>query len=149
MGLQHKRNRDFTVPELLGATDDSGTDYYASATKLWLGSAFGYNLLTNATIRHTEANQTGFLGFGSTQGDTGEWLFEGSAAVFINARWAVGLDYRQKPDQLGLGEDDWADAFVAWFPNKQVAVVAAYAELGDIAGLPAQNGWYLSLQLTQ
>ena len=43
-------------------------------------------------------------------------------------------------------EDDWRDAFIAWFPNKHVAVVVAYAELGAIATLEDQNGFYLSVQ---
>lgn len=148
-GLQYKRNRDALVPTLLGATDDSGIDYYVSASKLWLGGAFGYNLLTNLTLRHSEANETGFLGFGSSNGDSGEWLVEGSAAMFLNRHWAVGVEYREKPDQLGLGEEHWADAFVAWFPSKRVALVGAYTDLGKVAGLPDQSGWYLSLQLTQ
>lgn len=149
VGAQHKRNKDMAVPTLLGATDGSGTDYYVSAAKLWLGGAGGYNLFTNVTLRHTEANQGGLLGFGSAAHDSGEWQAEGSAALFLNYNWAVGVDYRQKPDQLGLGEEDWTDTFVAWFPNKRVAVVAAYAELGNIAGLPDQSGWYLSMQVTQ
>jgi hypothetical protein len=58
----------------------------------------------------------------------------------------VGLEYRQKPDNLSFAvEDDWSDAFVAWFPNKHVAVVAAWAELGSIATLEDQNGLYLSV----
>ncbi|HEX5694034.1 MAG TPA: DUF3034 family protein, partial [Arenimonas sp.] len=34
------------------------------------------------------------------------------------------------------------------FPNKHVAVVAAWADLGDIATLRDQRGAYLSLQLS-
>lgn len=149
VGAQFKRNKDMAVPTLLGAADASGTDYYASAAKLWLGAAGGYNVFTNVTVRHTEANQGGLLGFGSAGEDTGDWQIEGSAAVFLDYNWAVGVDYRQKPDQLGLGEKDWADAFIAWFPNKRVAVVAAWAQLGSIAGLEDQSGWYLSMQVTQ
>ena len=62
---------------------------------------------------------------------------------------AVGVEYRQKPDNLGFArEDDWHDAFVAWFPNKHVALVAAYADLGSIAGLDGQRGGYVSLQVS-
>ena len=149
VGLMHKRNSDMTVPRLLGADSDNGTDVYVSASKLWLGAAGGYNVLLNGTLRHTEANQGGLLGFGSADGGRGELVVEGSAALFLNHNLAVGLEYRQKPNQLALKEQDWMDAFVGWFPNKRVAVVLAYAELGDIAGLQDQAGWYLSLQLTQ
>ncbi|HCD56780.1 MAG TPA: DUF3034 domain-containing protein, partial [Halieaceae bacterium] len=62
----------------------------------------------------------------------------------------IGAEYRQKPDQLqSVTEDDWADVFVGWFPNKRFAAVVAWTELGDIAGLASQSGWYLSLQLSQ
>ncbi len=67
----------------------------------------------------------------------------------LDPSWVVGVEYRQKPDNLGFaGEDAWMDAFVAWFPNKHVAVVAAWADLGSIATLDGQRGAYLSLQLS-
>lgn len=149
VGAHYKRNRDFTVPELLGAHDDSGTDIYLSAAKLWLGALGGYNVFANTTLRRTKANEGGLLGFGSATDNSYDWMIETSAAVFLNYNWAVGFDYRQKPDRLGLGEDDWADVFVAWFPNKRISVVAAYADLGTVAALDDQSGWYLSVQVTQ
>lgn len=149
VGLQHKRQRDFLVPSLVGARDDSDTDVYLAATKLWLGGAGGYNLLVNATLRGTRGNQTGLLGFGGDAGNRREWQGEVSAAVLLNPRWAIGAEFRQKPDNLGFArEDHWRDVFVGWFPNKRVAVVAAWADLGDIATLRDQEGWYVSLQLS-
>jgi hypothetical protein len=35
--------------------------------------------------------------------------------------------------------------FVAWFPNKNVNLTVAYADLGSIAGSEDQNGLYVSL----
>lgn len=149
LGLQYKRNRDFDLPRAVGAGDDSGVDVYLGATKLFLASAAGRNLLLNGTLRATRANQTGLLGFGGDRNDGYRVVFEGSAAVLLNPRWTVGVEYRQKPDNLGFArEDDWMDTFVGWFPNKRVAVVAAYADLGSIATLPRQRGAYLSLQLS-
>jgi hypothetical protein len=147
-GLQYKRQQDFAVPALLGAADNSSTDYYLAASKLWLGGLAGYNLFANMTLRSTEANQGGLLGFGGPDGGR-DWQFEASAAAFFNYNWAAGIEFRQKPDLLGIGEEDWRDAFVAWFPSKRFAVVAAYADLGNIAGLPDQSGWYLSVQVNQ
>jgi hypothetical protein len=149
VGLQHKRQRDFLVPSLVGARDDRGTDVYLAASKLWLGGAAGYNLLVNATLRGTHANQTGLLGFGGDARQGRSWVGEVSAAVLLNPRWAVGAEFRQKPDHLGFArEDHWRDVFIGWFPNKRVALVAAWADLGDIATLPDQEGWYVSLQLS-
>ena len=39
-----------------------------------------------------------------------------------------------------------ADLFVGYFPNKNLAVVLAYARLGEIATLDNQDGVYLSVQ---
>ena len=91
----------------------------------------------------------GLLGHGGDRDGGRSLVFEGSAALVLDPRWVVGVEYRQKPDNLGFaGEDAWMDAFVAWFPNKHVAVVAAWADLGSIATLDGQRGAYLSLQLS-
>lgn len=149
LGAQHKTQRDFLVPSLVGARDDSDLDLYLSASKLVLGAANGRHLLLNGTLRRTRANQTGLLGFGGDRDDGYAWVGEASAAVLLEPRWAVGIEYRQKPDHLGFArEDDWKDVFVGWFPNKRVAVVAAWADLGRIATLDHQEGWYVSLQLS-
>ncbi|MEO6226717.1 MAG: DUF3034 family protein [Thermomonas sp.] len=149
LGVQYKRQRDFDVPRRLGASKDSGIDMYISASKLFLAGAAGHNLLLNGTLRATKGNQTGLLGFGGDRNQNYRVMFEGSAAILLNPRWALGIEYRQKPDNLGFArEDAWRDAFVGWFPNKRVAVIAAYADLGSIASLPNQRGGYLSLQLS-
>jgi hypothetical protein len=146
VGAQYKHNLDFTIPQLVGARHDSGTDVYISATRLVLAGSGGYDLLWNLTLRSSNANQFGLLGFGGDRGNR-RLLAEGSLAVLFNPNWAVGLEYRQKPDHLSFArEDNAADGFVAWFPNKYVALVAAYADLGSIAGLDHQRGLYLSLQ---
>ena len=54
-----------------------------------------------------------------------------------------------KPRNLGVDkEKDYYDAFVAYFPTKNVSITAAYATLGDITIFNPKNqrGWYLSLQ---
>ncbi len=149
IGVQRKTQRDFLVPSLVGARDDRGTDVVLSASKLFLGAAGGRHLLLNGTLRSTRANQTGLLGFGGDRDDGRALVGEASAAVLLDPRWAIGVEYRQKPDNLGFAaEDDWKDVFVGWFPNKRVAIVAAYADLGRIATLDHQEGWYVSLQLS-
>jgi hypothetical protein len=149
VGVQHKRLRDDALPLALGARDGSGTDVYLAATKLWLDAAGGYPLLLNGTLSSSNANQIGLLGFGGDRGNDRSFLLEASAAVLPTPTLAVGIEFRQKPDSLGFArEDHWRDAFVAWFPNKRVAVVAAWANLGSIATLDRQSGGYLSVQLS-
>ena len=144
LGLQHKSLDDGSVATLVGAQDTSGTDYYLAASKLHLGAIAGYNWFWNVTTRYSEANQLGLLGYGGENG-SGKVLFEGSTALFFSREVAVGIEYRQKNNNLNLGEQDWKDLFVAWMPNKHVSVTAAYLDLGSIAGADDQTGWYLSV----
>lgn len=147
LGLQHKRQRDFLVPSLVGAQRREDTEGYLAASRLVLGGAFGYNLLLNANLRYSRANELGLLGFGGDRRDRHSWLKEGSVAVLLDRHWAVGIEYREKPDNLSFaGESDWADLFVGYFPNKNLALVLAYARLGEIATLDNQDGVYLSVQ---
>ncbi|WP_313513279.1 DUF3034 family protein [Pseudomonas sp.] len=147
LGLAHKRQRDFLIPSLVGAGRREDTEGYLAASRLFLGAAFGYNLLVNGNLRYSRANELGLLGFGGDRRDRRSVLKEGSVAVLFNPRWAVGVEYREKPDNLSFaGESDWADLFVGYFPNKHVSVVLAYARLGEIVTQEDQNGVYLSLQ---
>ncbi|OZY87660.1 hypothetical protein CBP51_12045 [Cellvibrio mixtus] len=147
IGIQHKKNLDFLVPAAVGAKDDSGTDINLTATKLILGAVFDRNLLLNANLRYTNANQTGLVGFGGDKNDQRDVVAEISTGLLLNRHWLVGAEYRQKPNNLSfIKEDDWQTVFVGWFPNKRIALVAAYVDLGEVATFKDQTGWYLSLQ---
>ena len=149
VGVQYKKNTAFTIPGLVGAEDDSGTDIYLSAAKLFLGGAGGYNLFVNGTLRYTEANETGLLGFGGPGDSDHELNLEAAVGILFNRRFVVGAEYRQKSGNLpDLPEDDWFDVFVGWFPNRNVSVVAAYVDFGEITTLKDQTGWYLSVEGT-
>lgn len=146
-GIQHKSNSTFALPSAVGAQDDDGTDYYVSAAKAWLDGPFHRTWLANVTLRATKANQLGLLGFGGDLNDDYELQTELALGMFVNRQWAVGVEYRQKPNNLSFAkEEDWADVFVAYFPTKSLALVAAYTDLQSIAGLDNQRGFYLSLQ---
>jgi len=144
VGVQHKRNNRGALLSAIGAKSDSGTDVYASATKLYLDKS----LLLNATVRFTKANQFGILGFGGDKHDGYKPQFEGSAAYLINRTLAVGAEYRTKPDNLNIAREDNAwDAFIAWAPAKHVSLTLAYVDLGNIVIRDNQRGWYASLQV--
>jgi hypothetical protein len=147
LGAQHKRQKDFLIPSLIGAQRDEDAEAYLTASRLILGGAFGYNLLLNGGVRYSRANELGLLGFGGDRRNSRSLLKEGSAAVLFNPNWVLGVEYREKPDNLSFaGESDWADLFLGYFPNKRFAVVLAYARLGEIATLDNQDGAYLSVQ---
>lgn len=146
-GIQYKRLLDGDIASLVGAENDSsGVDIYVSATKVHLAALGGYHLLWNATLRATKANQMGLLGYGGDDNNSYELMPEVSALVLLREGVAVGAEYRSKPDNLSaFSEDGYADVFIAWFPNKQVNLTLAYADLGSVAGSEDQNGLYGSL----
>ena len=162
VGLEYKSVDAGSLGSVLNflGTKTTGTDVYVSATKLFLAQS----LLVNGTLRYTNANQNGLLGFGAaaTGRDKPSLVPEVSLAYLVNKHVAVGAEYRAKPNNLedvgrgaGLGdalaEDAWKDLFVAWAPNKNASVTLAYVDLGrivpGITGGRKQTGYYLSAQL--
>lgn len=154
LGAMYKRNHavkglealGITSVKQLGAVDDSGIDYYLSATKLILD----HSLLLNGTLRLSTANQMGLLGFGGDKRNHYQLLPEVSVAYLLNRKLVAGVEYRSKPQNLAVdNEKAYYDAFLAWFPNKSISLTLAYAHLGDITIFNPKNqrGWYLSLQI--
>jgi hypothetical protein len=147
LGVQWKHNADFDlVPKALGALHADGTDAYLAATKVWLAGPFGHSWLADVTLRESEANQLGLLGFGGDLGSN-HLLTEASVGMFVTDQMIFGAEYRQKPNNLSAyREDDFEDVFLAYFPVKYLAITAAFADLGNIANKPGQHGYYVSLQ---
>lgn len=151
VGAQYKINDDATVVGGALGLKRRGTDFYVSATKVFLAQS----LLVNVTGRLTKANQFGILGFGGLGGQQQAYKpqFEASAALLLSRKLAVGGEFRTKSNRLegALGgtsfreENAW-DIFVAYAPIRNVSVTLAYARLGQIA-LTRQNGAYASLQI--
>jgi hypothetical protein len=143
IGVQHKRADRDPVLRAVGAKNANGTDYYLAATKVLLARS----LIVDATVRLTQANQWGLLGHGGDRGAKYGAQFEGSAAVMLSPRLAVGAEVRTKPDRLGFArEDDAFDLFAAWGLHRHLTLTAAYADLGDIATARKQRGLFVQLQ---
>ena len=143
VGLQYKHNENGTIVHAVGAQHTNGVDYYVAATKVLLDN----NLVLNATLRATKANQTGLLGFGGDLSDSYHAEFEGSVGYLITRHLVVGGEYRTKPSSLGFAkESDWYDLFAAYAINKHLSATVAYVDLGSIATFQRQRGVYLSLQ---
>jgi hypothetical protein len=149
VGLEHKRNTNMAIPTAIGAKSGSDTEFYVAATKVWLAGFLGRNVLANATLRDTRANQFGLLGFGGDSKSSRSLQPELTLAVMLTDNLVLGAEHRWKPDNLSVfKEEDASDVFLAWFPHRNVAVTAAWAKLGSIAGKARQDGAYISLQLT-
>lgn len=144
LGAQFKQNTQSNVLRAIGAGNDSGVDVYLSATKLLLAQS----LLLSGTLRFTEANQTGLLGFGGDRHDGHSLEMEASAAYMLSKRFIVGGEYRTKPDNLLFAkEDDAYDVFAAYAVSPNLTGTLAYVDLGDIATREGQRGVYVSLQV--
>lgn len=143
VGVQYKHNDRGPVIHFVGGKDDTGVDYYLAATKVLLNS----NLVLNATVRGTKANQIGLLGFGGDKNNNYQAEFEGSVGYLLTRKLVVGAEYRTMPDNLGFAkQDNWLDVFAAYTLNKNLSLTVAYADLGSIATFRNQRGVYLSLQ---
>ena len=160
-GVLYKQTDSGTIRpvlEFLGASSE-GVEAYVAASKLLLKDS----VLLNATLRYTNANQGGLLGFGSSASgaSTPRCVPEVSAAYLLSPQLALGAEVRFNPNNLeapgananlgaGLAADNWADVFVAWAPSKHWSLTLAYVDLGRI--LPAitsnknQSGAYLGVQ---
>lgn len=150
VGLTWKHNRDFgLVPAALGARRKSDIEAYVAATKVYLGVAGGYNVLANFTLQSTRANQFGILGFGGDRSDSYKLMPGASLALLLRDNLAVGLEYRERPNNLSVFREDAAtDFFVAWFPFKNFSLTAAHVDLGNVADRSRQRAWYLSGQFS-
>jgi len=147
LGVQYKHNSDFDlVPKLLGAKHADGVDVYLAATKVWLDGPLGRNWLLDITLRESNANQMGLLGFGGPDGNY-HLLGEGSLGMFLTDNLVFGGEYREKPNNLAVfHEDSFKDVFLSYIPVKYFSVTVAWADLGNIANHPNQNGPYVSVQ---
>jgi hypothetical protein len=147
LGVQGKHNSNFDlIPKALGAKHADGADMYLAATKVWLDGPFGRSWLADVTLRESNANQMGLLGFGGPGGNY-HLLAEGSVGLFLADYCLIGGEYRQKPNNLPVfREDDFKDVFLAFVPAKYFSVTLAYADLGNIANRPGQAGSYVSIQ---
>jgi hypothetical protein len=142
-GVQYKVNDQVAIIHAVGGKSAQGTDYYVSATKLFLAQS----VVVDTTLRLTKANQTGLLGFGGDKTNAYAPEFEGSVGYLLTRHLVVGGEYRTKPDNLSFAkEDDWWDLFAAYAIDKHLSVTAAYTNLGDIATFKNQNGFLVSLQ---
>ena len=143
VGGQYKFSDDEEEVLAMGADSASGVDVYVTATKAYLDKS----LLLSASLRGTRANQFGLLGFGGENNSGYSVQFEGSAVYMLRRDVVIGADYRTKPDNLQVREDDAAAAYIAWFPNKSLSLSVAAVDMGRIANQDRQRGVMMSAQV--
>jgi hypothetical protein len=155
-GLLYKTTSAGSYSEVINAlgAKRSGADLYLAATKLFLANS----ILVNATLRMTEANQGGLLGFGANGEQKYQLVPELSVAYLLRKDLAVGGEYRVMPNNYQnsispgyLHSDDWQDLFLAWAPGKNFSLTTAYVNLGQVVPVASsfrkQEGLYISAQV--
>ena len=147
IGVQGKRTLDFEqIPKAVGARKGEDLEFYVAATKLYFAAVGGRNLVLNAILRRTRANQFGLLGFGGDRHAGYRLMPEVSGSVVVTENLLFGAEWRMKPNNLGaFTEDSAKDVFIAWNPTKIVTATLAWVDLGQIAGKSAQRGVYASI----
>jgi Protein of unknown function (DUF3034) len=155
VGFEYKTNSGISgasgieTPRQLGAASNLGTDWYLSATKIYLAQS----LLLNVTLRYSNANQFGLLGFGGNLKSSRTVHGEGTLGYALSRTLAVGAEYRGAPHNLSVDNEQAAcDFFVAWAASRNVSVVGSYVRLGSILAPVTgqtrnQDGAYVSLQV--
>lgn len=131
----------------IGIEDNDGIDY-----TLYVSKMIGFlprPLLLNFGVRNSEAAHIGLLGFTGER----EFLLEGNAVLFVTDRFAVGAEYRQKPDNnyaaidgLIASEDDWWSVVAAYVVNNSLTVSGGYFNLGDVLDEENSNAFALKLK---
>lgn len=154
LGAQHISNRIDDVLRALDVQQKSGTDLYLSASKLWLDGPFHRQWLASGNLRSSRSTQEGLLGFDRSR----RWQMDGTIAVLLNRKIALGLEYRGKQGsskrlsgqttRAPFEEDAWRNVFLAYFPNHHFSVAAAYVDLGKINSAKDQRGVFLTVQGT-
>ena len=173
VGAFYKKNKNEKLLETLKAADTDGWEYYISATKIFFPINTLINVTARYTSAN-QTGLVGFGGPDGNEKEVRPEVslaYLLKKDTVIGVEWAQhgdnlngqsvnigGLDineYQPLLETAGLSnlsgtltqnESDWFDAFVAYFPNKNLSMTFAYAWLGDITITPDQHGFYLSLQ---
>lgn len=130
----------------IGIKDNDGIDYTLYVTKMV--NFLPRPLLLNFGVRNSDAAHIGLLGFTGER----EFLFEGNAVLFITDRFAIGGEYRQKPnnytaiDGLVASEDDWWSVVAAYVINNSLTVSGGYFNLGNVLDEENSNAFALKMK---
>jgi hypothetical protein len=142
-------NIDDIDDDLFGALDasgiesDYGFDFTLYASKMI--TSLPRPILLNVGVRNSDAAHLGYLGF--TRKRT--FLAEGNVVLFVTDRFALGAEYRMKPneyDRIGdlvQPEDDWWTIVFAYVFNSHLTVSGGYGHFGRVLNHNANAAWGL------
>lgn len=108
-----------------GSDDNSGVDYYLVASKLI--TQLPRPLLISAGALSTQGRVTGILGFDDDRKITG---FANIDLLPLD-NLAIGFEYKQGAEFDTFKNADYWNAHIGWLVNKNLSLIAAYADAGD------------------
>ncbi len=121
----------------------SGLDLYIVGTKLFTSTS--KPILVSGGLLSTDELVTGVFGHDSKRDLT---IF-GNVAILPLPNLALGLEFKQGARFSDFKNADYWDAHVAWFVNKNLSLVGAFVDAGDInstSKVGLGNGYVMSAQ---
>lgn len=125
VGTVYKRTT-FSV-EKLGdpKSDKDGLDFYLVATKLV--TALPLPVLVSGGLLSSRGQVNGILGFNDKRDET----FFANIDIIPVSSLVVGFEYKQGARFDSFKNDNYWNAHIGWFVNKNLTLIAAYADAGD------------------
>jgi hypothetical protein len=129
----------------LGTLRSSGQDWYAVATKTV--NLLPVPVIISGGLLSTQEFVTGALGFSNKRELTGFANID----VVLPHGFVVGYEFKQGARFSNVQNTNYWDAHLAWIPNKNLTVIAAYTGTGDYGKVGNTrtglgNGFVLSAQ---
>jgi len=119
----------------------SGQDWYAVATKTV--TQLPVPVIISAGVLSTQEYVTGVLGFSDKRKFTGFANID----IVLPHGFVVGYELKQGARFSNVQNANYWDAHLAWIPNSNLTIIAAYTATGDYMGSTRQglgNGFVLS-----
>ena len=121
----------------------SGQDWYAVATKTI--TQLPLPVILSGGVLSSQEYVTGVLGFHNKRKQTGFANID----VVLPHGFVVGYEFKQGEQFTAYKNANYWDAHLAWMPNKNLTLIAAYTETGDYTNSTRTglgNGFVLSAQ---
>jgi len=125
VGTIYKTTSDKVVHSIVGFPfRGSGEDWYAVATKTI--TQLPLPVVLSAGVLSSQEIATGVLGFISQRRETAF----GNVDIVLPHGFAVGYEFKQGEEYDHFSNANYWDVHVAWLANKNLTLVAAYADTG-------------------
>ncbi len=145
IGTIYKNTSHNSLRQISADRRSSGQDWYAVATKTV--NLFPVPVIVSGGVLSTQEFVTGVLGFSNKRKLTGFANID----IVLPHGFVVGYEFKQGARFSNVQNTNYWDAHLAWIPNKNLTLIAAYTGTGDYGkagntrtGLG--NGFVLSAQ---